>query len=232
MVLTVPLALMSALLIGSANASADLVALNPVTIDCGDASPIHANVDLAELTKLQGLMPGMVADPNDPTNVGCNLNQDPQAEEHETHIFVIGSGVYGESPNPNLNCGIGFRLKASIDEDGGAHGFQTIKILSPDNCGAGPGKSNLKATVTCLAVGHDGAGNKVAEMRGIVTEASGPYFQGFASPGDGLYTDVTESPTGVPDQILQSTTDPSTVNTCVATGGLFPLNRGDIDIHE
>jgi hypothetical protein len=228
--LALPIAVV-AMTISSASPAAAL-GLNPVTINCGDGSAIHANVDLTELTKLQGAMQGMVADPNDPTDMGCDLSQDSQANQTETHIFVIGSGVYGESPDPTQNCAIAFKLKASVDEDGQARGFQTVKILTPDNCGAGPGKSSLKANVTCLAAGHDPSGNKVAEMRGIVTDASGPYFQGFAKAGDGILADVTESQHGVPDQITQEIIAPSAAKACIATGGLFSLNRGDIDIHE
>src|SRR4030081_1357476 len=122
------------------------IGLNPVTVDCRDGAPIHANVDLQELTKLTGVMQSMAADSSEGA---CNINQGSQREEHETHPFVVGAGLYGAE----LGCGIKFKLKASLDEDGGAHGFQTATPPSSDNCGAGPGPSFIKASVTCLAVG-------------------------------------------------------------------------------
>jgi hypothetical protein len=223
----VPVALTSALLLGLTGAGAtDLLGLNSVTVDCGDGSPIHSSVDLQELTKLQGVMREMALDPTDPTDVSCNMNQDTDGQQHESHPFVVGAGSYGAS----YQCSDAFKIKASVDEDGHAHGFQ--RVTAPyDNCGiAPPGGGHLTATVTCLAVN-----GKVAEMRGIVQESTGQFaaFPISIHPGDVMFSQVRENPDPVKDEINQYK-DPSGSLTCVpqldATQSQ-PIDRGDIDVH-
>jgi hypothetical protein len=138
---------------------------------------------------------------------------------------VFGGGTYGSV----TSCELRFRIKASYDATGDAHGFQTVKA-PPDNCGLGPGGGELKATVTCVAV----LGN-VGEMRGIVTESTGPLFSGFLQiqPGDVLFTQAQENTPPIPDQIFQDKGLPGSQNACVAEidpAQKFPLDSGDLEV--
>jgi hypothetical protein len=226
--LAVPVALTSALALGLSGAGAtDLLGLNPVTVDCGDGSPIHSSVDLQELTKLQGVMREMTLNPADPTDVSCNMSQDTDGQQHESHPFVVGAGSYGAM----LSCSITFKIKASVDEEGRAQGFQRA-TTSADACpGIGlSGVSRLKATVTCLAVS-----GKVGEMRGIVQESTGLFADYFdIHPGDVMFSQVRENPDPMKDEINQFT-DPKRSLTCVPQLDLNqsqPIDRGDIDVHS
>jgi hypothetical protein len=220
--LTVPFSVTSALIVGMATPSAD-IGLNPVTIDCGDGAPIHANLNLTELAKVQGAAQAMLADPSDPSP--CSLAQGSQPEPSETHPFVFGGGTYGSV----INCELRFRIKASVDATGEAHGFQFAKA-PPDNCVGTPGDGELKATVTCVAV----LGN-VGEMRGIVTESTGPLFSGYLKikPGDVLISQAEENAPPIADQIFQFQGAPDSQNACVAeidNVQKFPLDSGDVEV--
>jgi hypothetical protein len=220
-----PVSVASALLLGMTVPRAD-IGLNAVTIDCGDGYPIHANVSLAELTKLEGVIQAMAADPV--SAPPCSLTQDAQPEQTETRPFIFGSGTYG-SP---VNCELRFHVKASLDANGDAHGFQRV-IAPPDNCGAAPpGGGELTANVTCVAV----AGN-IGEMRGIVSESTGLFASSIIDihPGDVMFTQAQENTPPVPDEINQYKDPPNTEHQCVPqidSVAAFPLDSGDIEVRQ
>ena len=223
----IPISAAAALIASVAPAPADtgLPAVYPVTVDCGDGAPISANVDLQGLTKLQGAIPYMAADPANPADVGCALSStNSNSQGSDTRPFVIGGGSYGAV----FNCSTKFKIKASVDGGGRVHGFQ--RATAPeDNCGFGPGEGHITATVVCVAVS-----GKVAEMRGIVTESTGPLFNGFfgIAPGDVFFSQVRENPDPVKDEINQFK-DPSGSLTCVPqldSTQSQPIDRGDIDV--
>ena len=226
--LTLLVSASSALLIGMVSPSADigLPTLSPVTVDCGDGYPIHTNVNTTQLAKLQRVIQVMLADPGD--SPACTLSQDSQQSDRETRSFVFGAGTYG-SP---VNCELKFRVKASIDEDGVAHGFQHVKAPE-DNCGTAPAPAGvLKAGVTCLAV----AGN-TGEMRGIVTQSTGLFASPAIDihPGDVMFTQAQENSPPVADQINQYKYPPGTEHACVAqidSIAAFPLDSGDIEVRQ
>lgn len=222
-----PIVIASVLAFGTTTASADIgpPAVYPVTVDCGDGAPISANVDLQGLTKLQGAIPYMAADPANPSDVGCGLSSTSSTSQgSDSRPFVIGGGSYGAM----FNCSTKFKIKASVDGGGRVHGFQ--RATAPDdNCGFGPGEGHITATVVCVAVS-----GKVAEMRGIVTESTGPLFNGYfgIAPGDVFFSQVRENPDPVKDEINQFK-DPSGSLTCVPqldSTQSQPIDRGDIDV--
>jgi len=225
--LAVPVSLSLALVFGlTSGAAANLFGMTAVTVNCGDGAPIHSSVNLQELAKLQGVMREMAVNPADPSDAGCSMNQETDGNQRESHPFVVGAGSYGAI----YSCSITFKIKASVDEDGHAHGFQRA-TTSADACpGIGlSGASRLRATVTCLAVS-----GKVGEMRGIVQESTGLFAAYFdIHPGDVMFSQVRENPEPIKDEINQFK-DPSGSLTCIPQldpTQSQPIDRGDIDVH-
>lgn len=221
--MTPPIAIALGLLT-SASVSRAAIDLNPVTIDCGDGYPIHANLTLTELTRVQGIIQAMISDPLG--SPACTLTQGGTGVEDDP--FIFGSGTYGSI----VNCELRFHVKASTDETGAAHGFQFVKAPE-DNCGtAPPPAGELRANVTCVAVL-----NNVGEMRGIVRESSGLFSEPIIDihPGDVMFTQAQENAQPVPDQINQFKDPPGTQNSCVAQidqTQAFPLDSGDLEVHS
>lgn len=201
-------------MLGMAPASADigLPTLNPVTIDCGDGSPIYTSVDPTQLTKLQGIVSAMVE-----AGQACVVTQQPHDPALEAKAMMVGAGVYGTADG----CPSRFTVKAHLDSQG-FHGTQTFKFIGTDPlCNTG----FLQASVTCLQV----AGT-VGEARGIVQEAGGGNITGFAPVGTVWGTDGTDSPDGLRDMVTQFIDNPGTEGSCVAQSGVFPLDRGNIKV--
>jgi len=123
--------------------------LTPVTIDCGDGSPMSGAVDLSTLASLQASIQGMV---DNPAGLSCSLSQlalaDPLSAS-KPGGFVVGGGRYDRDV-----CPLNFGLSAHIDSAGIGHGTQTLSAnnSNPD-CG---GTGHVKANVTCVAISLDG----------------------------------------------------------------------------
>ncbi len=142
------------------------------------------------------------------------------------HPSLVGAGTYGSI----VNCELKFAVVGFLDGSGKAHGFQSATAPA-DNCGVGPGGGELRATVTCVGV----LGN-TAEVRGIVTESTGPLFSTYLGihQGDVLFTQGQENTAPVPDQVFQDKGLPGTQNACVGEIDplKFPLDSGDIEVHD
>jgi len=203
-----------------------------ITVDCGDGSPLATTVDLPTLTSLQASIQGML---DNPTGMSCSLTQgaavDPTLTIGTTcggDPFVVCGGRYDRGTGGSMQgCGLNFSISAHEDSSG-FHGQQTITINNADGCSADKGQ--VKANVTCVNV----SGN-VAQIKGVISEASGPFFSSLASPGDVLENDVVDNGTpssGTPDMIGQYAY-PGTGSLCGADGAqaTFPVENGNITVH-
>jgi hypothetical protein len=205
-----------------------------VTVDCGDGSPLTAAVDAVTLTSLQASIQGMI---DNPSGMTCALSQsslvDPTltVSSSDGNPFVVGGGRYDRGPGPGSmqGCGLNVSISAHVDSSG-FHGQQMITINNADGCSADQGQ--VKANVTCLKV--DG---NVAQIKGIISEATGPFFSSLAQPGDTFENDVVDngSPSGgTPDMIGQYPfSGASTSTSCEpdATLATFPIENGNITVH-
>jgi len=206
---------------------------NAITVDCGDGSPLTTSVDLPTLTSLQASIQGML---DQPSGMSCTLTQggavDPTLTIGTTsggNAFVVGGGRYYRGSGASMQgCGLNFSISAHQDSTG-FHGQQTITINNADGCSADKGQ--LKANVTCLNV----SGN-VAQIKGTISEASGPFFSSLAAPGDVLENDVVDNAkpsSGTADMIGQYPNPAGTGLVCGADPSLatFPVENGNITVH-
>ena len=207
---------------------------NLVTVDCGDGSPLSTTADLATSTSLQASVQGML---DNPTGASCTLSEgavvDPTltvGSSSSGNPFVVGGGRYdrGPGPGPMQGCGLNFSMSAHRDSSG-FHGQQTITINNADGCSADKGQ--VKANVTCLDVK-----NNVAQILGIISEASGPFFSSIASPGDIFENDVVDNgrpSSGIADMIGQNAY-PGPAAPCLAdpTLATFQVENGNITVHD
>ena len=207
------IAMPAAMVTGMVTPSADigLPTLTQVTIDCSDGAPIYTSLGPAQLAKIANVVSAMVE-----AGQPCALRQEPHDKSQEASAFMVGAGLYGTSDG----CPSRFSVNAHQDAEG-AHGTQTFKFVGTDPlCNTG----FVKANVTCVAV----AGN-VGEARGIVQEAEGNVAL-FAYPGTVFATGGTDNPNGTPDMLVQQVYEPGTETACVAQGGFFPIDRGNIQV--
>jgi hypothetical protein len=158
------------------------------------------------------------------TDAGMNDQQqgDQQQNDRESRTLVFGSGSYGLTFG-QPPCPIRFSLRASMDEKGRAHGFQTATYTDAVGCG---GLGQLRANVTCVSV----VGG-LAELRGVISESTGA-FASFVPVGSVLASDVLDSEQGQPDRIFQNPLPAGTDSTCQAVTPDFflALDRGSIEV--
>jgi hypothetical protein len=208
----------------------------PVVVDCGDGAPISATVDAATLAKLTASVQSIL---DNPTGMTCAVNADTSTialAGGGSNPWVVGGGRYarGDLLGPgsvSQACGVNFSMSAHTDSTG-YYGQQSYSINGADGCS--PYQGNINANVTCLAV----SGN-TAEIRGIITHASG-FFTGIQQSGLSVFvTDVTDNgPPSSPirDAVYLYNDFDGTQNDCVAPGvySYFerPVDNGNITVHD
>ena len=145
-----------------------------------------------------------------------------QQGDRESHTLVHGSGSYGLTFG-QPPCPIKFSLRASADELGRVHGFQTATYTDAVGCG---GLGHLRANVTCVSVA-----GQLAELRGVISESTGA-FASFVPVGSVLASDVLDSEHGLPDHIFQNPLPAGTESACQAVTPDFflALDRGSIEV--
>ena len=219
-------------LIGPLGALAD----SPVTVDCGDGSPLTTTADLATLTSLQASIQGMI---DNPSGTSCSLSQGGLFDPTLTiggssggNPFVVGGGRYdrGPAPGSSQGCGVNFSLNAHVD-NAGFHGEQTYTINNADGCGDLGFAGHVKANVTCLDVSGTSA-----QIKGTVTEVTG-FYSSFVSIGDVVESDVVDNgqpSSGSPDMIGNAVYSAGTNLVCLAdaTQATFPVENGNITVHD
>ena len=125
---------------------------SPVTVDCGDGSPLSTVASVDTLAGLQASIQGMI---DNPAGMSCALGAATLSlgTTSSSGAFVVGGGRYDRGPGPGATqgCGENFSLNAHSDASG-FHGEQTYTINNADGCGDLEFKGHIKANVTCLAV--------------------------------------------------------------------------------
>jgi hypothetical protein len=210
------------------------VADGPISVDCGDGSPILANVDLTTLADLEGSIQGMI---DYPSGTSCSISNAVQLDPTLAlgisggNPFVVGGGRYDRGPGPGSSqgCGVNFSLNAHADKSG-FHGQQNYTINNADGCRDFGLQGHVKANVTCLDVALN-----AAQIKGTVTEVTGGFI-GLVAVGDVLESDVIDNgpPSGPnPDRIDVFADPPGTGLTCLANStAFFPVENGNITVHN
>ena len=204
---------------------------SPVTVDCGDGSPLSTVASVDTLAGLQASIQGMI---DNPTGMSCALGAATLSlgTTSSNGAFVVGGGRYDRGPGPGATqgCGENFSLNAHSDASG-FHGEQTYTINNADGCGDLGFKGHIKANVTCLAV----FGNR-AQIKGTVSEVSGTFFTSIIAVGDVLESDVEDNgprSSGVPDMIEPVNQPKDTGFVCAADmTPSFPVENGRITVHQ
>jgi hypothetical protein len=204
-----------------------------ITVDCGDGAPISGSVDLNTLTELGGSVQAML---DNPSGSSCALSQlsalDPLASTNDPGSFVVGGGRF--FAGQGTQCVASFGISGHVDGNGIPHGIQNLSVSnSPGNQPCG-GEGHLKANVTCVAVD----GNR-AEIRGVITEATGSQAPPSFFVGDTLVTDVQDNGkpnTGVDDEITVFSTAAGTDKPCSApppgSAFVFTVDNGNVTVHD
>ena len=207
--------------------STAMAAGTPVTVDCGDGHPLSITADTTLLTSLEASVQGIALNP---AGTSCTLTQSTASNApagSSSSPFVVGGGRYDRA-----ECAINFSVNGHTDSTG-AHGTQTAELTNGVNPIPGcPGQGHLKATVTCVAA----SGNQ-AEVRGIITEATGSMGPPFFFVGDVFLTDVQDNgnpSSGVPDRIEQGSPASGGANDCTAPtqDEIFTVDNGNVTVHD
>ena len=202
----------------------------PVTIDCGDGSPIQATVDTPTLTSLEASIQAIA---DNPAGLSCALTTGSlptlsapavgtSPSSGSGHAFVVGGGRYARSGG----CGINFNISAHLDSNNVVHGTVAFSLNNAPGCSQG----SVRASVTCL----NPLGN-TAEVKGDVTHATGVLAGFQTTPPTVIFTDVQDNGTpssGMADAITQDTDVSSADMVCSAAPGSTPIDNGNITVHD
>jgi len=170
--------------------------------------------------------------------MSCALNADTStvAPSGGSDPFVVGGGRYARGAifgpgSASYSCGVNFSMSAHTDSNG-VHGQQSYSVNGADGCA--PYQGNVDANVTCLAV----SGN-TAEIRGVITHASG-FYVGIQQSGYSVFvTDVTDNgppSAAVRDMVYLTNDADGTQYDCQVPGqySVFerPVDNGNITVHD